>query len=56
VILSGKLSRKLVLKGVKATKGARAAIEAAGGTIEAPVEKAPTRKLAAKAEKAAPKA
>ena len=56
VILSGKLSRKLVLKGVKATKGARAAIEAAGGTIEAPVEKAPAGKLAAKAEKAAPKA
>jgi large subunit ribosomal protein L15 len=40
VILSGKLSRKLVLKGVKATKGARAAIEAAGGTIEAPAAKA----------------
>ena len=35
VILSGKLSRKLVLKGVKATKGARAAIEAAGGKVEA---------------------
>ena len=40
VILSGKLSRKLVLKGVKASKGARAAIEAAGGTVEAPVAKA----------------
>ena len=35
VILSGKLSRKLVLKGVKASKGARAAIEAAGGKVEA---------------------
>ena len=34
VILSGKLTRKLTLKGVKATKGARAAIEAAGGTGE----------------------
>jgi large subunit ribosomal protein L15 len=35
VILSGKLTRKLTLKGVvKATKGARAAIEAAGGKIE----------------------
>src|SRR3989338_1804662 len=34
VILSGKLARKLTLKGVKATKGARAAIEAAGGTLE----------------------
>ena len=40
VILSGKLSRKLVLKGVKASKGARAAIEAAGGTVEAAVAKA----------------
>lgn len=34
VILSGKLSRKLTLKGIKASKGARAAIEAAGGTVE----------------------
>jgi large subunit ribosomal protein L15 len=40
VILSGKLSRKLVLKGIKASKGARAAIEAAGGTVEAAAEKA----------------
>ena len=40
VILSGKLSRKLVLKGVKASKGAQAAIEAAGGTVEAAAEKA----------------
>jgi ribosomal protein L15 len=28
------LSRKVTLKGVKATKGARAAIEAVGGTVE----------------------
>jgi len=34
VIVSGKLSRKVTLKGVKASKGARAAIEAAGGSIE----------------------
>ncbi|HXZ50990.1 MAG TPA: 50S ribosomal protein L15 [Burkholderiales bacterium] len=34
VILSGKLARKLTLKGIGATKGARAAIEAAGGKIE----------------------
>jgi large subunit ribosomal protein L15 len=32
VILSGKLGRKIMLKGVGATKGARAAIEAAGGS------------------------
>ena len=36
IILSGKLSKKLNVKGgkVRATKGARAAIEAAGGTVE----------------------
>ena len=35
VILSGKLEKSVtLLKGVKATKGARAAIEAAGGRIE----------------------
>jgi large subunit ribosomal protein L15 len=33
VILSGALTRKVNLKGVGATKGARAAIEAAGGTV-----------------------
>jgi large subunit ribosomal protein L15 len=34
VILAGELSRKIVLKGLAATKGARAAIEAAGGRVE----------------------
>jgi len=34
VILSGELSRKVVLKGVAATAGARAAIEAAGGQVQ----------------------
>ena len=34
VILSGKLARKITLKGIAATKGARAAIESAGGKIE----------------------
>ncbi len=38
VILAGKLTRKLVLKGIGVTKGARAAIEAAGGQIIAQVE------------------
>jgi large subunit ribosomal protein L15 len=33
VIASGSLTRKVTLKGVIATKGARAAIEAAGGSI-----------------------
>lgn len=35
VILSGKLTKKLSLKGVGVTKGARAAIEASGGSITA---------------------
>ena len=33
VVLSGEISKKIVLKGVAATRGARAAIEAAGGTV-----------------------
>ena len=33
VILSGEITRKVVLKGVGATKGARAAIEAVGGSV-----------------------
>src|SRR3972149_817076 len=36
VILSGKLTRKLHLSGIGVSKGARAAIEAAGGTVEVP--------------------
>jgi hypothetical protein len=36
VVLSGELKKAVTLKGVGATKGARAAIEAAGGTVEAP--------------------
>ena len=52
VILSGKLERKVMLKGVKATKGARAAIEAAGGRYEEPAEApAPLKKLVAKDKK-----
>src|SRR4029077_18708311 len=34
VVLSGELKKAVTLKGVAATKGARAAIEAAGGRIE----------------------
>ena len=34
VIASGKLSRAVVVKGLGVTKGARAAIEAAGGKVE----------------------
>lgn len=34
IVLSGEVSSPVTLKGLKATKGARAAIEAAGGKIE----------------------
>ncbi|WP_425603259.1 50S ribosomal protein L15 [Luteimonas endophytica] len=34
IVKKGEISKKLVLKGVLATAGARAAIEAAGGTVE----------------------
>ncbi|MDR6991367.1 50S ribosomal protein L15 [Luteimonas fraxinea] len=34
IVLKGEISKKLVLKGVLATAGARAAIEAAGGKVE----------------------
>jgi len=34
-VLSGKIERAVTLKGVGATKGALAAIEAAGGKLEA---------------------
>lgn len=34
VIASGELSKAVVLKGIKATKGAKTAIEAAGGKVE----------------------
>ena len=34
VILAGELKKKVILKGVQATKGAKAAIEAAGGRVE----------------------
>ncbi len=34
VILAGKISRKVILRGLGATKGAKAAIEAAGGSVE----------------------
>jgi len=35
VVLSGKLEKAVTLKGIAVTRGARAAIEAAGGKIEA---------------------
>jgi large subunit ribosomal protein L15 len=56
VILSGKLTRKLVLKGVKASKGAQAAIEAAGGKIELPPAKTEEPRDKAKAARGKPEA
>jgi large subunit ribosomal protein L15 len=51
IILSGKLERKITLK-VKASKGARAMIEAAGGKVEFTEKPAPERKdRSAKKEK-----
>ena len=34
VILSGEISKAVTVKGIRATKGAKAAIEAAGGSVE----------------------
>jgi len=41
VIVAGELKRKVALKGLLASKGARAAIEAAGGNLELPAPEAP---------------
>ena len=49
VILAGEIQRKVALKGIAISKGARAAIEAAGGTVESPVEEAPAGRLKPKA-------
>ena len=35
VVLSGEITKKITLKGIGVTKGAKAAIEAAGGKVEA---------------------
>src|SRR5688572_23323493 len=58
VILSGKLSRKVNLKEIGASKGARAMIEAAGGKVEITekpvVEKPKKEKKAKKSDEASP--
>jgi large subunit ribosomal protein L15 len=53
VILSGKLERKVVLKEIPVSKGARAMIEAAGGSIQL-TEKPQAPKKERKAKKAKP--
>ena len=45
VILAGKIERKVALQGIAVSKGARAAIEAAGGSVEAPPEEKAAGKL-----------
>jgi large subunit ribosomal protein L15 len=53
VIKSGELTRKVVLKGIAATVGAKAAIEAAGGTVEAIAEIVVLKKLPKKSAQVA---
>ena len=53
VILAGELKRKVALKGLFVSKGARAAIEAAGGKIELPAPVEPAGKLKPKGGQAA---
>jgi len=60
VILSGEIQRKIALNGIQISAGARAAIEAAGGSVELPeVKVVPGKKAdraAAREEKAASRA
>jgi large subunit ribosomal protein L15 len=57
VILAGELKRKVALKGLLVSKGARAAIEAAGGNVEALAPAPPAGRLKPKAKgEAAPAA
>ncbi len=53
VILAGEIKRKLALKGLVVSKGARAAIEGAGGSIEAPAAPAAQHGRKEKLKKAA---
>jgi large subunit ribosomal protein L15 len=50
VIKSGELSRKVSIRGIGVTAGARAAIEAAGGAVAVITKPAPVKKLPAKAK------
>ncbi len=52
VVLSGELTRKIALSGVAATKGAKAAIEAAGGSVADLVVAEKVRKLPSKEARA----
>ena len=48
VVLSGEITKAVTLKGISATKGAKEAIEKAGGTVEALPEPPKPAKLTAK--------
>jgi large subunit ribosomal protein L15 len=56
VVKSGELSRKVVVRGIGVTKGARAAIESAGGSVVVPAAAPDTAKKAAAKKAAADKA
>jgi large subunit ribosomal protein L15 len=53
VILSGELARKVTLTGIAATKGAKAAIEKAGGSVAELIVAPKVRKLPPKEKRAA---
>ena len=54
IVLSGEISRAVVVKeGIKVTKGARAAIEAAGGRVEEPAAAAKPKKAVKQVEEQA---
>ena len=55
VILSGEIKHKVALKGLRVSKGAKAAIESAGGSVELPVEAVAPKKSKA-VERAAARA
>jgi large subunit ribosomal protein L15 len=50
IVASGEIARAVTVKGIHATKGALAAIEAAGGKVEAIEALAPATRLVAKAK------
>ena len=56
IILAGAVDKKFAITGLGATKGAKAAIEKAGGSVADLVVAVVTRKLAPKAGKSAPAA
>ena len=56
IVKTGELKRKVTVRGIGATKGAKAAIEAAGGSVAEPAVTADTAKKAAAKKAAADKA